>query len=115
MARQFGVISTPSGTVAGVLANSCKLTETVKDASVIDENGKTVEIKAYSVDKTADISGVVEDVAALVEAGATITINSQQYLVSSKSVNEASEAFTTADISAKAADSATITPLSAEA
>jgi hypothetical protein len=115
MARQFGVVTAKNGTVSGVLANSCKLTENVKDASVIDENGKTVEIKAYSVEKTADISGVVEDPAAVAAAGSTITLAGQKYLVSSKTLNEASEAFTTADISAKTADNATITELAAEA
>lgn len=109
MARAFGIVTAKNGGITGITINSLNKTETTKEASVIGEDGKTLEIKAYSIEKTIDVSGVIDGAAPA--AGNKLTIGGVDYLISSVKVNEASEAFVTVDLSAKTTDNATITTL----
>jgi len=83
--------------------------ESVETAEARNEKGEIIDIAAYSKGTTVDIQGVYTG--AGVQAGKTITIGEDTYLVTSTSRTESNSAFQEGSVSARKADSATLHPI----
>lgn len=108
-ARIFGVTSDVSGLSQGIIANSLNFNDSVETAEARNEKGEIIDIAAFSKGTTVDIQGVYTGTG--VKAGQTITIGSDDFLVTSVSRTEANTAFQEASVSARRADSATLHPI----
>lgn len=108
-ARIFGVTSNVSGLSEGIIANSLTFNDTVETAEARNEKGEIIDIAAYSKGTTVDIQGVYTGTG--VQAGKTITIGEDSFLVTSVSKTESNTAFQEASVSARRADQATLHPI----
>lgn len=108
-ARIFGVTSNVSGLAEGIIANSLTFNDTVETAEARNEKGEIIDIAAYSKGTTVDIQGVYTGTG--VQAGKTITIGENSFLVTSVSKTESNTAFQEASVSARRADQATLHPI----
>lgn len=108
-ARIFGVTSNVSGLSEGIIANSLTFNDTVETAEARNEKGEIIDIAAYSKGTTVDIQGVYTGTG--VQAGKTITIGENSFLVTSVSKTESNTAFQEASVSARRADQATLHPI----
>lgn len=108
--RVFGVTSDVSGLAAGLIANSLTFNKSVESAEARNEKGEIIDIAAYSKQETVDVNGVF--VGSGVEPGTVVTIGDKEYLVTSSTKTESNTAFQEGSIQARAADSATLHPIS---
>jgi hypothetical protein len=109
-ARKFGVTSNVEGLAAGLIANSLSFSKNVETAEARNEKGEIIDIAAYSKSEEVSVDGVF--VGEGIEPGTVVTIGSKQYLVSSSTKNESNTAFQEGSITARAADNATLHPIS---
>ena len=107
MAKQFGIVTTATG-VSSIVVTSFSETSNVEIAEARDGQGKVTDMQAYSRNKTVAIKGFL-DGSTIVEAGSVLTLNGVSYIVESVTRNETNTGFVEVDISAKSADSATVT------
>ena len=108
-ARIFGVTSDVSGLSQGIIANSLTFNDSVETAEARNEKGEIIDIAAYSKATTVDGQGLYTGTG--VEAGKTITIGENSYLVTSVSRTESNTAFQEGSVSARRADNATLHPI----
>ena len=108
--RLFGIVSNTEGKPAALVVNSLNKSESAQIAEARDENGKVIELHAYSTAKTVSMNGVTTT-ADPVKAGSTILIAGQNYLVDKADQNESNTAFVDIAISAQTADEADITDI----
>ncbi len=108
--RLFGIVSTVEGKPAALIMNALNKSESAQIAEARDEQGKVIERKAYSIDKTVSMNGVTT-AANPVKAGSTIIVAGQNYLVDKADQNESNTAFVDIAISAQTADTADITDI----
>ena len=108
--RLFGIVSSTEGKPAALVVNSLNKSEAAQIAEARDENGKVIELHAYSTAKTVSMNGVTT-AANPVKAGSTILIAGQNYLVDKSDQNESNTAFVDIAISAQTADTADITDI----
>lgn len=108
MARQFGVVIVPSGTISSLVANSVSSATSVETATARNEMGKVTDIQAYSKTTTVTIRGLLDAAAPGVVAGSTVTIPAGTFLVTNAEVSETNTNFTEYSITATMMDSASI-------
>ena len=109
--RLFGIISTVTGSKSPLIINKLSRSEKAAIAEKRDSTGKVIEREAYSVDRTVSISAITTTESP-VNAGGTITVAGQTYLVDKADQNESNTDFVDISISAQTADTATLKPLS---
>lgn len=107
--RVFGVTSDVTGLATGLIANSLTFNKSVESAEARNEKGEIIDIAAYSKQETVDVNGVF--VGTGVEPGTVVTIGSKQYLVTNSTKTESNTAFQEGSIQARAADKATLHPI----
>ena len=108
--RQFGIITNTSGGVASLIVpNGIQSQNSVETAKARDSAGKVTDIVAYSKSKTVTFRGLLNNTEYDFDAGSTITVGSETYLVESRDINETNTNFVEVTITAKLSDSATIT------
>lgn len=107
--RVFGVTSDVTGLATGLIANSLTFNKSVESAEARNEKGEIIDIAAYSKQETVDVNGVF--VGTGVEPGTVVTIGSKQYLVTNSTKTESNTAFQEGSIQARAADNATLHPI----
>ena len=107
--RQFGIITNTSGGVASLIVpNGIQSQNSVETAEARDSAGKVTDIVAYSKSRTVTFRGLLNDTEYSFDAGSTITVGSETYLVESRDINEQNTAFVEVTITAKLSDAATI-------
>lgn len=105
---KFGIVTTVTG-ISSIIIQSLNLRTNVEIAEARGEDGKVVELKAYSKGKSVDIRALVNADALKTEAGQTLTIDNISYIIESTDQAENNSGWVEVSISAKTADSATIT------
>ena len=109
MSRQFGVLTSISGTtVSGCVLNSINTGTSAQKAEARDETGQVTDTWYYSKTKTISARGVLDASTLGVEAGQSIVIRGSTYGINSTSVDETNTAAATFSIDASLDDSATI-------
>lgn len=107
--RKFGIVTDVSGITAGIMINSLDFNETVETAQARDEQGRIVDIAAYSNSKTVSIQGLMDTAkGSVATAGSIITLDGKQWLIDSVAKRESNTGFVELTISARTADNAQI-------
>ena len=110
MARSFGIVTSLEGLTGGIVVNSLSFSESAEIAEARNEKGQITDYAAYSNAKTVSITGVMDsERGSLATAGSKITLDGKDWIIDSVSKNESNTSFIEVTISAKTADSATIT------
>jgi hypothetical protein len=108
--RLFGIVTDTTGKPAAMIVNSLSKSASAQIAEARDEDGKVIELQAYSIAKTVSISGVTSaDNPA--DCGSVITIGGKNYLIDKADQNESNTAFVDISISAQTADNADLTSI----
>ena len=107
MARIFGVVGAGSS-FTGIVVTNLTESENVQIAQARTQQGAVSDMHAYSKEKSIQVDGLV-DGSVSISAGQTLTIGGSTYVIESVSTTESNENFKTVSLSAKTADSATIT------
>lgn len=105
---KFGIVTTVSG-MDSIVIQSLNVRTNAEIAEARGEDGKVVELKAYSKGKSVDIRALVNADSLTTEAGQTLTIDNVEYIIESTDQAENNTGWVEVSISAKTADSATIT------
>lgn len=109
MARSFGIVTSLSGLSAGLVVNDLSFSQNADVAEARTSDGKISDLHAYSCATTITLSGVLDsESGSLVTAGSTLTIDSKTYIIESVTKTESNQAFCTVQITARTADSATV-------
>lgn len=108
MARQFGIISTPSGTVSGLVVTSFTSSTSAEIAEARNEQGHVTDLKAYSKGTSVSVRGLLDNTEVSVSAGDIFTLNSVDYIIESVNRTETNTAYIEIDFSARTADAAEI-------
>ena len=108
--RKFGILTTVTGTTE-VVINSIKRDKGIEKAEARDATGKVTDVFVYSENESITIDGLLNLESAVtkesIEAGTTITVGTDSYLIDTVSVSESNTAVATISITASKADSAT--------
>ena len=113
--RKFGIITNVDGITGGILVNGYDEDQTVQSATAKDEKGRTVDIAAYSLEKSATISGVMDTAKGdLATAGSILTIDGKEWLIQSVKRTQSNQDFVQLSLTIKTADNAIITPVYSE-
>lgn len=104
MARQFGIISAPSGTITSMVVNGVTKSNTVETAQARDESGKVINHQAYSKTTTFTIRGLLDASAPSVDAGSVVVISGSTCLITSAELTESNTAFVEYSITATISD-----------
>ena len=104
MARQFGIISAPSGTITSMVVNGITKSDSVETAQARDESGKVIDYQAYSKTTTLTIRGLLDAAEPAVEAGSVVVISGGTFLVTSAELTESNTAFVEYSITATSSD-----------
>ena len=107
MARQFGIITTVTG-ASSIIIQSLNKKSTVEIAEARDENGKIIDLKAYSKGESVDIKALLDSTTVTTEAGQTLTIGSKSYIIESTDQAETNTGWVEVSLTARTADSAAI-------
>ena len=100
LARQFGIVTvhggTAAGNIAGILIQSLSISTAIEKATAKGEDGKTINVQAYSKSKTLSVQGLLNTDAGVtkIEAGDTIVISGTTFLVDSAEQAESNTDFT---------------------
>ena len=111
MAVQFGIITSTTG-VSGISLTDLTIATGADIAEARDESGKVTDLKAYSQNKTITCNGYLTYSDGAVQAGSTITVGSQTFIVESAEQVESNVDFVRYNITMRTADSATVTGIS---
>ena len=114
MARQFGIISAPSGTITSMVVNGVTKSNSVETAQARDESGKVTDFQAYSKTITLTIRGLLDASAPSVDAGSVIVISGSTCLVTSAEITESNTSFVEYSITATTSDGCVPVAYSAE-
>ena len=112
MARQFGIISATSG-VAGIIITSFNRSSSSEVAEARNEQGKIIDLKAYSKGEKIQINGLLDTADFTFSAGDILTIGEKQYLIESAEITESNTGFAGVSVSARTADNTEISVYSA--
>jgi len=112
MARQFGIITTTSGAVTGIVVTSFQKQKTAEIAEARDSEGKVTDLKAYSVGTSITITGLLDATTVSVGAGDSLTLGAVNYIIESSNQNETNTTYCEVTITARTADAAAISPYS---
>lgn len=115
MARQFGIISTPSGTISGLVVTSFTSSTSAEIAEARNEQGHVTDLKAYSKGTSVSVRGLLDSTEASVSAGDIFTLASVDYIIESVNRTETNTAYIEIDFSARTADAAEISAYTAPA
>ena len=110
MARQHGVITTISGLSGVCVLNSLNHDHSAEIAEARDESGKVTDRKAYSRKKTIQGSGLLDTSTippSEVDAGATLAVGTETYLIESIKVGETNTGYAAFDFTASRCDNET--------
>lgn len=110
MARQFGIITVPAGTITAMVANSVSSSTSVETATARNESGKVINNQAYSKTTTLTVRGLLDAASPTVVAGSTIVISGGTFLVTSAELSESNTAFVEYSLTAVSIDGCTPTP-----
>ena len=108
MARQFGIITTPAGTVSGIVVTSFTQSTSAEIAEARNEQGYVTDLKAYSKGTSVNVRGLLDSTDVTVSAGDTLTLGNVNYIVESVNRSETNTAYIEVDFSARTADAAVI-------
>lgn len=106
MARSFGVVSVKGGTApfVSMVVQSFTASTSIEKATAKDEEGKTINVKAYSKAKTISVQGLLDAAEPDVEAGAVIVISGTTFLVDTAEVAESNTDWVRYNITASSED-----------
>lgn len=108
--RRFGIITNTSGGVASLIVpNGIQSQNSVETAMARNSEGKVTDIHAYSKTRSVTFRGLLNNTEFDFDAGSTITIDSDTFIVKSRDINEQNTDFVEVTITAETVDSATIT------
>jgi hypothetical protein len=110
MALSFGVTSVDSTALSYGVFQQYQKTDSAETAEARQENGKVLQMCAYSKTEESDVQFLVNG--SLPAIGATATINSHLGLVINRSVTENNTAYKSGTVKTQSKDAATLTPLS---
>ena len=93
--RHWGIISVTGGTApfVSMVVQSFNKSITVEKATAKNEQGKTINVKAYSKATSISCQGLLNADAPDVEAGAVVVISGTTFLVDSAEVAESNTDF----------------------
>ena len=112
--KQFGCVSTPEGTIVGIVVNSFTSAESTEVAEARNEKGKVTDLKSYSVSESVNVRGLLdisEDQDFKIKAGYVFSLNGKDYLIESVNRTENNNTYVEVDFNAKRADDAAIEPI----
>ena len=109
MALSFGVTSVDSTAASYGVFQQYQENDSAQVAEARQENGKMVDMKAYSAEKQTQVQFLVNG--SLPTIGATATINSRLGLVVERSVTETNTNYKTGQVTLRSADAATLQAL----
>ena len=110
---KFGILTTDSG-LSNVIIQSISKKGNAEIAEARDQNGAIIALHAYSKSSTVEIRALLDADSVTTEAGQLITIGSQNYIIESTSQDESNTGWAEVSLTAKTADSATVTALDAK-
>lgn len=111
--RKFGIVTvhggTAAGQIAGILIQSLSSSTAIEKATAKGEDGKTVNVQAYSKSKTLSVQGLlnIDDGIDKIEAGDTIVISGTTFLVDSSEQTESNTDFTRYNLTISSEDDCT--------
>ena len=105
---KFGIITTLTGT-EDIIIQSINKKTSAEIAEARDESGRVIELKAYSQGKSVDIRALLNADKIQTEAGQTLTVEGQEYIIESTDQAENNTGWVEVSLSARTADSASIT------
>lgn len=115
MARQFGIITTPAGTVTGLVVTSFTSSTSAEIAEARNEQGYVTDLKAYSKGTSISVRGLLDSTDVTVSAGDTFSLSGKDYIIESVNRTESNTAYIEIDFSARTADAAVISAYTAPA
>ena len=106
---KFGIITTVTNVSESIVIQSLNKKTSVEIAEARNEQGLVTAMKAYSKGYSVDIRALVNTDNLKTEAGQTLTIDNKTYIIESTDQAETNVGWVEVSLSAKTADSATIT------
>lgn len=107
--RSYGIITTPSGTIASLVVTSFTRSGSVEVYQGRDVNGRVTVTDAYSRSETLNVRGFLDASAPAVIVGSTIVISGSTFMVTDAELLESNTEFVEYSFICFAADSATYT------
>ena len=106
MARSFGIVSVKGGTApfVSIVVQSYTASTSVEKATAKDEDGKTINVKAYSKGKSISVQGLLNASEPDIEAGAVVVLSGTTFLVDTAEVAESNTDFVRYNITASSED-----------
>lgn len=118
MSRQHGIITSVTGLSGVAVLNNLRYAESVEIAEARDESGAVTDRKAYSKTTTVTGDGLLDTStipATAVSAGATITIDSNTYLIENSEVTQTNTDYAKISFTATRKDACTASAYTAPA
>lgn len=108
--RKWGIVTSVQGLASGICVNSLDWSETVEQATAANDKGAITDIAAYSRKRSVTVTGVQDTAKGeLAKAGDKLTLDGNDFLITSVAKKESNSAFVEVTITAESADSAIIT------
>lgn len=108
--RKFGIVTNTAGLASGICVNSLDWSQTVEQATAMNEQGQVTDVAAYSRKRSVTVTGVQDTAKGeLAKAGDKLTLDGNDFLITSVAKKESNSSFVEITITAESADNAIIT------